>query len=200
MASAAVKISDKGIFAPFLFSDAESSPAFCQSACVISTYGNANSISSTVFFSFSVLTPWMISKRTVPQLQTQFLVIKSQSFSPVSDRCLKNSIQTLVSARMLFFKKLLPFCLSFHFHFLFFFPVIINVYLSSQRYQFFDLFLADILFHGSCYRLGLRLFTSDFCTCERRSSGMFNVAPIAFTFLTCSYRMEENVTYEEALS
>ena len=69
-AIAAIRTSDKGRVSPFFRKEAEISLAFCHRDCDISIYGKSDSMSNTLDFSSSVLTPRRISKRTGPQSQT----------------------------------------------------------------------------------------------------------------------------------
>src|SRR4030042_5798206 len=165
MARIAMKMSDKGRFMPFFFSEAESSPAFRQSNGDISIYFKSDSIPNILFFSSPVFVPWTSSKRTIPQAQTESSLISFSRLSPISECGLKNSIHILVSTNTplsSFSKQFLPLFFGFHLKFFFLLPIIINLYLSSERKKLLDPLLPYILFHSDGDGPCLRLFAGKF--------------------------------------
>lgn len=199
MAMAAIKISDKGSVSPFFFRVAESTAALCHNFSFISIYDSPERAFSTTSFSSADLTPCRSSNITMPQVQTGVAVSNASSCAPVSDTGLKNSIQTLVSANILFFKIFQPLFLGLHLQFFFFLPIIINLNFAPQRQQFLELFIPDKLFHRYNNGPGLGLFAGEFCTSAMRLSGMFNVARILYTSLICFYCMQMEALCQESL-
>ena len=165
MAMTAMKMSEWGSVWPFFRSEADRSPAFCQRALDISTYFRWERVARTCNFSLSDFTPCASSKRTTPHVHTASSRMRVSSASPVPEFCLKNSIQTLVSASMLLLfslKELLPHSLRFDLAFFLFFPVVIDLDLTSERKQVHHFLLPDEFLDRGGYRFGLGFFTGGF--------------------------------------
>src|SRR5512139_205573 len=161
IATAAIKMSDKGRMTPFFFSNMEISAALCQMFFVISTYGRLAMMLKILFFSPSDFIPWRTSNLTTPHVQTAFSMSSISRWSAIFDFLLKNSIQMVVSTSILLFKGLFSLLLSLQFKLFFLFPIIIDPNLPFESNQLLDLFLFDKSLHGGCNRLCFWFFAGN---------------------------------------
>jgi len=161
MAIVDIQISDNGTVRPFFFKLNEMSADFCHRFLYISAYFKFDNVFNIFVFSASDFIPCKSSKITTPHTHTKSSIRSASSLLPTVDFFLKNSIQTLVSASTpLFesFKYLLPLFLSFHLKVFLFLPVIVNIYVSPECNQFFNLLMPYKFLHGYYDRLCFGLF------------------------------------------